>query len=82
VGSSPAPRPSPSSPWALAVLCVLFLVQLADLITAPAIGGWVLVGLDVVVIVLVAWEYERLRRERTSSVVGDRAHRSERASAR
>jgi uncharacterized membrane protein len=69
-------------PWALAVLCVLFLVQLADLITAPAIGGWVLVGLDVVVIVLVAWEYERLRRERTSSVVRDRAHRSERASAR
>lgn len=67
-------------PWALAALCVLFLVQLVDLITAPAIGGWVLVVLDVVVITLVAWEYERLRRERAASIAGARAHRSERAS--
>ncbi|MBW4040727.1 MAG: DUF2127 domain-containing protein [Acidobacteria bacterium] len=68
-------------PWALAVLCVLFLVQLVDLITAPAIGGWVLVGLDVVVITLVAWEYERLRRERGASTAGARGRRSERVSA-
>jgi uncharacterized membrane protein len=69
-------------PWALAALCVLFLVQLVDLITAPALGGWVLVGLDVVVITLVAWEYERLRRERAASVAGVRAQRAERASTR
>lgn len=63
-------------PWALLALCALFLVQLVDVITAPAIGGWVLVGLDVVVIVLVAWEWERLRRERAGADALGRAHRS------
>jgi uncharacterized membrane protein len=65
-------------PWALLALVVLFLVQLIDLITAPAIGGWVLVGLDVLVISLVAWEYERLRKERAASTEAARARRSER----
>lgn len=63
-------------PWALLALAVLFLVQLVDLIAAPALGGWVLVGLDVVVLALVAWEYERLRKERRATTAprrtGDR----------
>jgi uncharacterized membrane protein len=51
-------------PWALLALAVLLVVQLVDLITAPAVGGVVLAVLDVVVIVLVAYEYRRLRHER------------------
>jgi uncharacterized membrane protein len=51
-------------PWALVALSVLLVVQLVDLITAPAIGGEVLAALDVVVLVVVAWEYRRLRRDR------------------
>lgn len=59
-------------PWALVVLCLLLAVQLGDLITAPAVGGWVLVGLDIAVITLVTWEYRRLRREQAAwaAVVG------------
>jgi uncharacterized membrane protein len=68
-------------PWALLALVVLFLVQLVDLITAPAVGGWVLVGLDVLVITLVGWEYERLRKERAASIAAARARRSERLRA-
>jgi uncharacterized membrane protein len=51
-------------PWALVVLSALFLLQVVDLITAPVVGGWLLVALDVVVILLVAGEYERFRHER------------------
>lgn len=69
-------------PWALLALVVLFLVQLVDLITAPAVGGWVLVGLDVLVIVVVAWEYERLRKERAASIEAARVGRSDRRSTR
>jgi uncharacterized membrane protein len=69
-------------PWALLTLIVLFLVQLVDLITAPAIGGWVLVGLDVLVITVVAWEYERLRKERSASIEAGRTRRSDRLSSR
>lgn len=70
-------------PWALAVLAVLLVVQLADLITAPAVGGAVLAVLDVVVIALVTWEYRRLRRERAvASEQEVRPARTERAAAR
>lgn len=50
-------------PWALAALGVLLVVQLVDLVTAPAIGGGILAVLDVVVIGFVTWEYGRLRAE-------------------
>ena len=63
-------------PWALLALVVLFVVQLVELISAPAIGGWVLLGLDVLVIALVAWEYVRLRKERAASNDVARAGRS------
>jgi uncharacterized membrane protein len=60
-------------PWALAALGVLLVVQLADLITAPAIGGGVLAVLDVLVLVLVSWEYRRLRAERIAEREADAA---------
>lgn len=60
-------------PWALLTLVVLFLVQLVDLITAPAVGGGVLVGLDVAVLALVSGEYEHLRKERAATIAVDRA---------
>ena len=59
-------------PWALGALAVLLVVQVLDLVAAPAIGGVVLAVLDVVVIVLVAWEYRRLRRERVPEVRSER----------
>ena len=68
-------------PWALLALCALLVVQLVGVLTAPAIGGWVLVVLDVVVITLVGWEYERLRRERAAEQVVVGRRRSERMRA-
>lgn len=71
------------SPRALAALSILLVAQLADLVTAPAVGGTVLAVLDVVVITLVTWEYRRLRRERAVPAEREvRAGRIERAAAR
>jgi uncharacterized membrane protein len=64
-------------PWALLALVVLLVVQVVDLVTAPALGGWALLVLDVVVITLVAWEYQRLRRD-SAAIAGDRGRRSDR----
>jgi len=50
-------------PWALAALGALLIVQVLDLAAAPRLGGAVLGALDVVVIVVVGWEYRRLRAE-------------------
>ena len=70
-------------PFALLALSVLFIVQLVGVIGAPAIGGWVLVVLDVIVITLVAWEYHRLQlAERTPLTPAVRAHDLERTRAR
>jgi uncharacterized membrane protein len=48
-------------PCALVALFVLLVLQVVDLASAPAPGGEALAVLDVVVIVLVALEYRRLR---------------------
>ncbi|GAA2754151.1 DUF2127 domain-containing protein [Amnibacterium kyonggiense] len=50
-------------PWAMGALAVLLVAQLVDVVRSPAAGGWVLAAFDVAVLVLVAWEYRRLRRE-------------------
>ena len=50
-------------PWAIAALTVLLGAQVVDLVAAPRIGGAVLGILDVVVILVVGWEYRRLRAE-------------------
>lgn len=68
-------------PWALAALVVLFLVQVVDLVSAPAIGGGALAALDVAVIVLVAWEYRRLRLDRAGAAAGAVVPRSARMGA-
>jgi uncharacterized membrane protein len=68
-------------PWALLALCALLVVQLVGVLSAPAVGGWVLVALDVVVITLVGWEYERLRREREEPHAAAASPRSERMRA-
>jgi uncharacterized membrane protein len=49
-------------PWAFAALIVLLVVQLVDLVVAPALGGVVLTVLDVLVLVVIAWEWRRLVR--------------------
>ena len=50
-------------PWAIAVLSALLVVQVVDVVGAPAQGGWVLAVLDVLVLALVVWEYRRLQRK-------------------
>jgi uncharacterized membrane protein len=50
-------------PWAIAALTVLLGAQIVDLVAAPQVGGAVLGTLDVVVILVVGWEYRRLRAE-------------------
>ena len=49
-------------PLAIAALAALLGVQIADLVAAPTLGGWVLTILDVLILALVTWEYRRLRR--------------------
>ncbi|MBW4042583.1 MAG: DUF2127 domain-containing protein [Acidobacteria bacterium] len=56
-------------PWALGALVVLLGVQVVDLLTAPAVSGWVLTALDIAVIVIVSWEYRRLRREHSDATL-------------
>jgi uncharacterized membrane protein len=51
-------------PWALGALAVLLIVQVVELFAGFSVGGVLLAALDVVVIVLVAFEYQRLRRDR------------------
>lgn len=55
-------------PWAIGALGVLLVAQVIDLVAKPGVGGVVLAVLDVVVIVLVVWEYRRLRADVRSGV--------------
>jgi uncharacterized membrane protein len=60
-------------PWAIGALVVLLVAQVVDVVASPGIGGVVLAVLDVAVLVLVVWEYRRLRREPAPALEPDRA---------
>ena len=57
-------------PWAILALAVLLVVQVADVVRTPGVGGAALVALDVVVLAFVLVEYRHLRSNRPAEGSG------------